>query len=104
MKIKNGKIPKNIPIQYPDRESNAELSLRRTLLYPFNYQGNAGAKVRDFCQSAKILGNYLLFRGNFSDVYLYYRGTGLCCKDKHFIEHPLSFSGLPSVAIVEWRY
>ena len=26
--------------QYPDRESNAELSLRRTLLYPFNYQGN----------------------------------------------------------------
>ena len=24
---------------YPDRESNAELSLRRTLLYPFNYQG-----------------------------------------------------------------
>lgn len=25
---------------YPDRESNAELSLRRTLLYPFNYQGS----------------------------------------------------------------
>ena len=37
--------------QYPDPESNWELSLRRTLLYPFNYQGNgfsyfAGAKVR----------------------------------------------------------
>ena len=25
---------------YPDPESNWELSLRRTLLYPFNYQGN----------------------------------------------------------------
>ena len=25
---------------YPDRESNSELSFRRALLYPFNYQGN----------------------------------------------------------------
>ena len=25
--------------QYPDRESNSELSFRRALLYPFNYQG-----------------------------------------------------------------
>ena len=34
--------------QYPDRESNSELSFRRALLYPFNYQGNisVGAKVR----------------------------------------------------------
>ena len=24
---------------YPDRESNSELSFRRALLYPFNYQG-----------------------------------------------------------------
>ena len=24
---------------YPDRESNPELSFRRALLYPFNYQG-----------------------------------------------------------------
>ena len=37
--------------QYPDPESNWELSFRRALLYPFNYQGNkfsyfAGAKVR----------------------------------------------------------
>ena len=26
--------------QYPDPESNWELSFRRALLYPFNYQGN----------------------------------------------------------------
>ena len=26
--------------KYPDRESNSELSFRRALLYPFNYQGN----------------------------------------------------------------
>ena len=26
--------------RYPDRESNSELSFRRALLYPFNYQGN----------------------------------------------------------------
>ena len=34
--------------QYPDRESNSELSFRRALLYPFNYQGAwfSGAKVR----------------------------------------------------------
>ena len=25
---------------YPDRESNSELSFRRALLYPFNYQGD----------------------------------------------------------------
>ena len=25
---------------YPDRESNPELSFRRALLYPFNYQGS----------------------------------------------------------------
>ena len=25
---------------YPDRESNSELSFRRALLYPFNYQGS----------------------------------------------------------------
>ena len=25
--------------EYPDRESNSELSFRRALLYPFNYQG-----------------------------------------------------------------
>ena len=33
---------------YPDRESNSELSFRRALLYPFNYQGVwfSGAKVR----------------------------------------------------------
>ena len=32
---------------YPDRESNSELSFRRALLYPFNYQGRcfSGAKV-----------------------------------------------------------
>ena len=35
---------------YPDRESNSELSFRRALLYPFNYQGGkftyfAAAKV-----------------------------------------------------------
>ena len=45
------RILRRILTQYPDRESNAELSLRRTLLYPFNYQGSkfsyiAGAKVR----------------------------------------------------------
>ena len=28
-------------IQYPDRESNSELSFRRALLYPFNYQGSS---------------------------------------------------------------
>ncbi len=46
--MKNGKNPTNIPIQYPDRESNSELSFRRALLYPFNYQGYAisGAKVQ----------------------------------------------------------
>ena len=33
---------------YPDRESNSELSFRRALLYPFNYQGRTfeGAKIR----------------------------------------------------------
>ena len=33
---------------YPDRESNSELSFRRALLYPFNYQGVrfSAAKVR----------------------------------------------------------
>ena len=33
---------------YPDRESNSELSFRRALLYPFNYQGAwfSDAKVR----------------------------------------------------------
>ena len=32
---------------YPDRESNPELSFRRALLYPFNYQGRefSGAKI-----------------------------------------------------------
>ena len=28
----------SVPL-YPDRESNSELSFRRALLYPFNYQG-----------------------------------------------------------------
>ena len=28
----------SVPL-YPDRESNPELSFRRALLYPFNYQG-----------------------------------------------------------------
>ena len=45
---------------YPDRESNAELSLRRTLLYPFNYQGNCfcAAKVRISEQKNKFLGAF----------------------------------------------
>ena len=31
--------PRRFRTQYPDRESNSELSFRRALLYPFNYQG-----------------------------------------------------------------
>ena len=36
--------------QYPDRESNSELSFRRALLYPFNYQGKVlfGCKGKAF--------------------------------------------------------
>ena len=35
---------------YPDRESNSELSFRRALLYPFNYQGKVlfGCKGKAF--------------------------------------------------------
>ncbi len=44
-KVRN---PKRFLTQYPDRESNSELSFRRALLYPFNYQGKcfSGAKVQ----------------------------------------------------------
>ena len=36
--------------EYPDRESNSELSFRRALLYPFNYQGKVlfGCKGKAF--------------------------------------------------------
>ena len=46
--------------QYPDRESNSELSFRRALLYPFNYQGGcfSAAKVRRKRELAKLCGNY----------------------------------------------
>ncbi len=37
--------------EYPDRESNSELSFRRALLYPFNYQGNS----RSECKGTKKL-------------------------------------------------
>ena len=43
---------KKSAFRYPDRESNSELSFRRALLYPFNYQGITfrGAKVRKNCE------------------------------------------------------
>ena len=45
-KKKKVRNPKRFLTQYPDRESNSELSFRRALLYPFNYQGNIfGCKV-----------------------------------------------------------
>ena len=33
---------------YPDRESNSELSFRRALLYPFNYQGQSRMTVQRY--------------------------------------------------------
>ena len=33
--------------EYPDRESNSELSFRRALLYPFNYQGKVLFDCKD---------------------------------------------------------
>ena len=42
--------------QYPDRESNAELSLRRTLLYPFNYQGSLFG-----CEGTKKRAKYQIY-------------------------------------------
>ena len=49
---------------YPDRESNSELSFRRALLYPFNYQGNifVGAKVVQNERKTKLMGDFLLKR------------------------------------------
>ena len=52
--VRTDKMPTNPAVEmthyrwYPDRESNSELSFRRALLYPFNYQGpsKCGAKVR----------------------------------------------------------
>ena len=34
--------------EYPDRESNSELSFRRALLYPFNYQGHSILAVEEY--------------------------------------------------------
>ena len=38
---------RQILTQYPDRESNSELSFRRALLYPFNYQGKTAWKAEE---------------------------------------------------------
>ena len=48
-----GRVAPPIFEVYPDRESNAELSLRRTLLYPFNYQGNL-FRVRRYEKKSEI--------------------------------------------------
>ena len=45
---------------YPDPESNWELSLRRTLLYPFNYQGN-----KKWCKGKHFLRKMTTFAGEF---------------------------------------
>ena len=52
---------KRLRTQYPDRESNSELSFRRALLYPFNYQGVwfSDAKISYFLLSAKLMGDFL---------------------------------------------
>ena len=46
--------------QYPDRESNPELSFRRALLYPFNYQGRifSAAKVRNKKEISYLCGRF----------------------------------------------
>ena len=46
---------------YPDRESNSELSFRRALLYPFNYQGAcfSDAKVRISENKTKDFNHFL---------------------------------------------
>ena len=48
---------------YPDRESNSELSFRRALLYPFNYQGMcfSGAKVRRKDEKNKRIERFSVF-------------------------------------------
>ena len=47
---------------YPDRESNSELSFRRALLYPFNYQGVwfSDAKINYFLLLSKLIDDFLL--------------------------------------------
>ncbi len=52
---------------YPDRESNSELSFRRALLYPFNYQGVwfSRAKVVIKGEMAKLSGTYFSDRCHF---------------------------------------
>ena len=42
----------SVPL-YPDRESNSELSFRRALLYPFNYQGNGNSRLCGYKVTAK---------------------------------------------------
>ena len=43
-------------LRYPDRESNSELSFRRALLYPFNYQGHiSAAKLQLFAEKCVTL-------------------------------------------------
>ena len=62
MEKKKVRNPRRFRTQYPDRESNSELSFRRALLYPFNYQGVwfSDAKINYFLLLSKLIDDFLL--------------------------------------------